>query len=723
MPHGTSSLEKRLLDFLSAPSYRPSKQHELARALGLKKNSDLRAALRELERRGQVVCLRKNRWGVPRPSEQTVGKLSVHPQGFGFVTREGVTGPDVFIERGCLGPALHGDRVTVALKGRPGKDGKVEGRVTGVVERGRSSVVGLLKNERHGWYIVPDNPRLQHNVTITEFAPSVSKPHDGHKVVVALDPWIEGAQQISGRVVEDLGEADAPGVDVLSIMRDRDIVAEFDDKVIAEAKRQAPLLTPSDLEGRRDLRQEPVATIDPEDAKDFDDAVSLVALGKNHWRLDVHIADVSHYVRTGTEVDREARRRGNSIYMVDRFVPMLPHYLTGEVCSLKPNIDRLAHTVRLELDDAGEVLKTESFPSVIHSKARLNYDQVQAFMEGGDGAAIPAQLHGMVRDMDKLARRLRKRRAKNGSIELAMPEVKCVLDDQGRPVRIFKRGSDDAYHLIEEFMLLANCAVAEILHGRECPALYRIHPPPSEEQWAQIVADLQNLGIREAPETREDLNRIAGSLSGTPLEYAGNLAILRNLKRASYSNELEEHFGLAFEKYAHFTSPIRRYPDLIVHRQLKAVEANRPRPYSEEDLAGLGAHCSQAERNAADAEEESLKIKRLEYYAAQLERREIGPYQALVVDVIGRGLIVEVIETLQRGLVAFAGMSDDFYSADPARRRATGRSRKNIIRVGQVFDVELARVDMTRRQVDFRIAVAHPLKRGRKGKRTTNRHE
>jgi ribonuclease R len=705
MPQGTQTIEKRLLEFLAAPDYEPAKQHEIARDLGIKKKSELRAALRELERRGQVVCLRKNRWALPKAKNRLVGRLSVHPQGFGFVTVESSPPmPDVYIERTNVGAALHGDRVIVTLKGRPSADGKLEGRIAGIVERGRRQLVGLLKRASYGWYIIPDNPRIRHNVHVSGFDESIPHPLDGHKVVVRFDEDDGMGGVLTGRAIEDLGEADAPGVDVLSIMRDRELVQEFDDKVVAEARRTPALLQPADYEGRRDLRKEPVVTIDPVDAKDFDDAVSLVPLDGGGWRLDVHIADVSHYVRPGTEIDKEALRRGNSVYMVDRFVPMLPHYLTGEVCSLKPNIDRLAHTVRLDLDADGHVERRETFASVIHSKARLDYDRVQAFMDGQAGHGIPEALQDMIRAMDELARKLRRRRARNGSIELAMPEVKCDLDDQGRPVRVYKRGADDAYHLIEEFMLLANVAVAETLHERQFPCVYRIHPPPAEDQWAQIAADLQTLGIADVPETRQDLNEIARQFSGTPLEYAANLAILRNLKRASYSSELEEHFGLAFEKYAHFTSPIRRYPDLLVHRILKAAEKNRPSPYNAGDLMGLAAHCSQTERNADDAEEESLQVKRLEYYAAMLGRGETGPFKALLVDVVNRGIIVEVMETLQRGMVPFASMGGDFYTVDPVRRKATGRRGKDVYRSGQVLDVQLTNVDMVRRQVDFRMA-------------------
>jgi ribonuclease R len=389
------------------------------------------------------------------------------------------------------------------------------------------------------------------------------------------------------------------------------------------------------------------------------------------------------------------------VYLVDRVIPMLPRHLTTEICSLQPLADRLTHTVNVLLDDDGHAHRSETFLSVIRSSARLNYDQVQALFESRPEHGIAPPVQDVLADMRRLAAALRRKRMAEGAIDLSMPEVKCALDEEGKPTRIFKRGSSEAYHLIEEFMLAANCVVARLLHKARTPAIYRIHEPPDDVQWSKMQADLRALGLRLSPRSKNSVNRIAREAAGSPREYTVHLAILRNLKRALYSPRLVEHFGLSFPCYTHFTSPIRRYPDLAAHRILLSIEAGREPPYDALEVRRIAEHSSETERNADQAEQESVDIKRLEFYREKLARGEIGPFDGIVVSEIPKGLIVELSDTLQQGLLPFSSMLDDLYVMSRERNGASGRERGKTWTFGKRVAVCLARVDKARRRIDF----------------------
>lgn len=731
MRNPTPSLSARLHEILSRTGYQPLKQHELARELQLKGSgrSTFRHMLYEMERQGQVVRLRKNRWALPARDRQVAGKLRLSAQGFGFVTPEEAGQEDVFIPRDQVGVGLDGDRVIVRIESaaKPRRSSRTPaaaaesraGRIVAVVERAHPALAGLLRRTPYYWYVIPDNPRARQNIRVREFAELPSPPAEFSKVVVRLDPWEEAHRPLTGVVVEDLGPADAPGVDVLSVMRDHGLDPDFPAEAARAAEQHPPALQPGATKHRRDLRGELTFTIDPEDARDYDDAVSLTRAPSGGWVLGVHIADVAHFVVAGSSIDREACARGNSVYLVDRHLPMLPPYLTTEVCSLRAGVDRLTHTVEAEIDGDGRVVSSETFRSVIRSSARLTYEQVQALFDGRDGHGIPSPVAKALADMRELARTLRARRMGAGAIDLAIPEIRCVLDAGGRVVEIRKRGASEAYHLIEEFMLVANGVVAGILAAREVPAVYRIHDEPDEEQWARMKTDLDALGVRLGEPTREGLNAAARTAAGTPMQYTVHLAILRNLKRALYSPESREHFGLAARPYTHFTSPIRRFPDLAVHRMLAAVEERRPPPYSFEEAARIASQCSETERNADEAEDESVQVKRIAFYRAKQQRGEIGPFPGVVVGMLPKGLIVELADTLQRGLLPFSALRDDHYTLTPAGNRAMGRRHRGTWELGRKVDVMLARVDTARRRVDFFVPEddASPPRKQRKKKR------
>ena len=723
------SFERLLLDFMAAPAYRPLTQHELADALHVRdrERPEFRHALRALERAGRAVVLRKNRWALPAPrAGRFTGPLRIHPHGFGFVIPENPAGApsEIFIPAPALAGAMDGDRVIAelapeldrhrergargprpAVRPAPRAPGRVVGRIVEVVSRQRTAVVGRLKKNPFYWYLMPDNPRLQHNVRVSGFAPAI-KPLEDHKVVVRLAPARPGTAQLAGEVIEDLGRYDAPGVDVVGIIRDHEFATDFTLAARSQASRTSPPPAARLEPERRDLRRLVTFTMDPDDAKDYDDALSLVALPGGQWQLGVHIADVAYYVTPDSPIDREARARGNSVYLVDRAISMLPPNLTADVCSLLPDQDRLTHSVLLTLDARFRVLRAETMRAIIHSAARLTYTQAQAFFEKREAAArpIPAPVRAALTQLEPLARAMRKQRLAAGALDLAAPEVKCVLDARGRVSEIRQRGDDDAYQLVEECMLLANVAVAERLSGADVPALYRVHDAPEPEQWDLMRQELTSLGVTAVPDRPQDLNRIIHHAAGTPLQNTVSIAILRNLKRALYSAALRPHFGLAFPRYTHFTSPIRRYADLVVHRLLSALETGRPAPYSAADLAHLAAHCSATEREADEAENESVAIKRIAFYQEKIARGDVGPYRGVVVTLTGKGLIVELTDSLQRGLVPFATLPDDRYELNAERTKATGSRRRRAWSVGSIVQVRLARVDMPRRYLDFILA-------------------
>lgn len=706
------TLEDRIMEWVRHPDYQPLKQHELARALRVPdgQRRDVRRALASLEKAGKLTRVRKNRWATPQGAQVVEGVLMAHRDGFGFVTLDEPDKEDIFIPARAMNGALHGDRVQVELGAkragrRSTEHAQPSGSILRVLERRRERIAGVWKKTRYTSVLIPQDPRMPATIPIKEVAASAKSARSDHAVVIELLPPSPDQTTPIGRIVEDLGPAGAPGVDMACLLLNHDLSAEFPDEVMKKVNAISPTL-PRSEEGRRDLRKDLVLTIDPEDARDFDDAISLTrADDKKNWLLTVHIADVSAYVERGSEIDREALHRGNSVYLVDRVITMLPRHLTEKVCSLNPKEDRLVHSVRMLVTQTGVVRNVETFPALIHSAARLTYEPVQKLLDDGtvpDGLSKP--LTEMLKNMSTLSQALRKRRAQEGAILFSMPEVRCQLDAQGITEAIVPRVAFDAYQLIEEFMLLANRSVARLISDKKkYSAIYRIHDAPDSEGWERIAEDLAMLGIKDHPTTRQDLNAIAVAEEGAPRAHIVNIAILRNLKRAVYSGHRSEHFGLAFSHYLHFTSPIRRYADLIAHRVLKALEQDAPPPYSRKELETIAAQLTRTEREAADAEAESIDIKRVEYFARQLKEGNTGPYKAVVTSVIPKGLMIELIDSLQKGLLSFSFMKDSF-QANVARNRATSRRSKKSWQIGDTLDVELVRVDERLRRLDFRVA-------------------
>ena len=718
--------EKQLLEYMSDSGYRPMKQHELARALRIGAKGDraeFRHALYQLEHEGKVVRLRKNRWGLPDRSNRLTGTLKMMAKGGAIFVPDQEGEAEIYVSDRNCGVALPNDRVSIELfhsdyaarqrERRGQRELRAEGRVTEVLERAGTQAVGLLKHTPYYSYVIPDAPGFRHDVRIAE----TQGIPENHKVLVKLNDWTDPYKPLTGSILEDLGAQDAPGVDVDSLLREAGIDEAFPQDVIDEANRLSGAITPERMEGRRDLRDVVTFTIDPETAKDYDDAVSIEPHPDGGWTLGVHIADVSTYVTPGSLIDKEAFRRGNSIYLVDRAVMMLPRELTTKVCSLNPENDHLTHSVELHLSAEGELLGYETFPSVIHSKARLTYTQVQRFIDGERNHGIPEAVLQRLENLWPLAQRVRARRVAAGSVEINTPEIEIKLNDQGRIEKMMPRSaSKEAYQLIEECMLLANRAVAEILIAAEQPAIYRVHDEPDEEQWAAMGMELQALGIAALPQTRQEINDAVRLAAGTAVEYTANLAILRNFKRAEYASQQIGHFGLAFDDYTHFTSPIRRYPDLLVHRLLKAVEQGRPIALSTEQIDVIALHCNETERQADELERQSTEKKRIEYYSELINRAEPRTFKGYIVAIKGKGMIVELPDSLQRGMVTFASISSDWLEADEDMTRAVTRGGTVRYTIGEEVEVMLAKVDTARGFIDFVLAeqLAQPHRRERR---------
>src|SRR5438876_2692641 len=717
-------IREQVLALLDRKGYRPLNKIDIARELGLTgtQRNALRKTLRELERAGAIARIRKNRYVLPAEADLVAGKLSIHQAGYGFLTPETPGEPDIFIAAENIGTAMHGERVVARIsreapQGRTG--GRREGRVSRSLERAHDTIVGTLQRSPNFYYVVPNDPRFVHDVYVRPVAAVYDRrgrgaPKEdrrsqtaatvGDKVVVRLDAWESRHVNPEGEIIEVLGPATAPGIDMLSIIRKYHLPAEFPKDVLDQAERISEQIGARQLEGREDLRKEFIVTIDPDDARDFDDAIH-VEKTKNGWQLGVHIADVAAYVEPGSALDREARRRGNSVYLPDRVIPMLPERLSNGVCSLNPGVDRLTHSVFINFDKNGVAKSARFAHSVIRSAHRLTYKQAYAILTSPPRDRLGERLHLAW----ELAALLRQKRFEHGSLDLDFPEVKVWLDKRGHPVRLERVDNDESHQLIEEFMLAANEAVARELKKRAIPTIYRVHENPDPEKLAEYREFVLSFNYRVGDLThRGELQRLLAAIRGKPEEQALKVALLKSLKRARYDPQPLGHYGLAKTNYLHFTSPIRRYADLVVHRSLgRDAAARRPYRMDMGEIASIAQHISATERNAADAEIDGAQMKKLEFFQRQLDQRNPQIFRAAIVDVRNYGLMVELPDALITGLVHVSSLTDDFYLFEPARRQLIGRRSRKRFRIGDNVSVFVARVDAFKRQVDF--AIAAPL--------------
>jgi len=536
--------------------------------------------------------------------------------------------------------------------------------------------------------------------------------------VVRLDDWQSRHVNPEGEIIEVLGPAAAPGVDMLSIIRKYHLPTEFPSDVLEQTEGIPESVDAQQIARREDLRNQFIVTIDPDDARDFDDAINVEKLANGGWQLGVHIADVAAYVQPGSALDREARRRGNSVYLPDRVIPMLPERLSNGVCSLKPEADRLTHSVFIQFDKRGVAKSARFARSVIRSAHRLTYKEAYGILTSLPRDRLGERLHLAW----ELAALLRRKRFEHGALDLDFPEVKVSVDAQGKPVRLERVENDESHQLIEEFMLVANEAVARELKKRAIPTIYRVHENPDPEKLAEYREFVLGFGYKVGDLTRgAELQRLLAEIRGKPEEQALKVGLLKSLKRARYDPQPLGHYGLAKTNYLHFTSPIRRYADLVVHRALGSDTASR-RSYhmGMAEIASIAEHISTTERNAADAEIDATLMKKLEFFQRQLAGRKSQMFSATVVDVRNYGVMVELPDALITGLIHVSSLTDDFYVFEPARRQLIGRRSRKRFRVGDDLSVFVARVDLFKRQVDFAIAPAtEKSKASRRSKRSS----
>lgn len=698
-------MKEQIIHLLGRADYVPSHSHELLGLLRLPPNrlQVLQAILNQLEQAGEIARIKGGHYIIPREADLVPGRIRFNRAGKGFLQPDDPQVPEITIAESDSGTALHEDRVLVRRNPRrqfprTGTGTPDTGVVIRILERQRSRMVGTLQRRRRYLFVQPDDPRIPHEILVPEPRDVGRAARIGDKVVVELLEWQDRHASPEGRVVEVLGSPDAEGVDMLSVIRQYDLTLHFPKAVLAEAEALGTIVNPVDLDGRVDCRNHLVVTIDPEDAKDFDDAICLERASSDLWRLRVHIADVSHYVKPGTALDTEAARRGNSTYLVDRVIPMLPEALSNELCSLKPKVDRLTKCVEFLITQDGRVTAAKFYPAIIHSRRRFAYPQVLALLQRPPEEDHPVEQ--MLHHAHALAQKIRRRRFAAGSLDLDFPELKIRIDDHGKIARIERIANDESHQLIEEFMLLANEAVAARLMELRVPSIYRIHEAPDPRRLAEyrqeVISHQVSCGnLNQAAEVQKLLVK----LSTIPAGPALKIGFLKSLMRARYAVEPLGHYGLAKKKYTHFTSPIRRYADLVVHRALFESP-----PTSASSLKAVAEHISLTERNSADAERDSKDVKLFAFLQTQLETGELEQYAALVTDVRNFGFFVDVPGLGMSGLVPLSLLDDDFYVFDENRRNLIGRRTRKLIRLGDRVTVQAARVDKAKKQVDFCLA-------------------
>ncbi len=695
-------MEQRILSLLAEKDYVPLSTENLQRHLRIApdREPEFNRALRKLERDGKIALIKNSRYALTSDADLIPGRIRMNRAGKGFFTPDDSALPEVAIAESATGTALHEDRVLVRRKPRSKffRDGDQDtGTVVRILERTRPQIVGTLQQGRASLYVTPDDPRIPHDILVPP-AKDVGRPaRIGDKVVVELREWEWRNANPEGEIVEVLGAPDAEGVDMLSVLRQYNLPLHFPKAVLDEAHAIGSTVSEKDLTDRLDCRAHRVITIDPDDAKDFDDAICLEKISPEQWRLWVHIADVSHYVKPGTALDEEASKRGNSTYLVDRVIPMLPEALSNELCSLKPNVDRLTKCVEFHIANDGRVVSTKFHAAVIHSQKRFAYAQVLEILQR---KPTDDPIEQMLHRAHELAQKIRRHRFQNGSLDLDFPETKIRLDEQGKILRIEKNENDVSHQLIEEFMLLANEAVATRLMTLRTPAVYRVHEEPDprrlQEYRQEVLAHHVPCGNLSQP---AEIQKLLHKLGTLPIGGALKIGFLKSLKRACYSVEPLGHYGLAKKKYTHFTSPIRRYADLVVHRAL--FDKSSPKTSALKEVAD---HISVTERNSADAERDSKDVKLYAFLRAQLESGEPVKYPALVTDVRNFGFFVDVPGLAMSGLVPLSTIEDDFYIFDESRRNLVGRRTRRVIRLGDNLTVQVAKVDSTKKQVDFCLA-------------------
>ncbi|MEI3212380.1 MAG: ribonuclease R [Lachnospiraceae bacterium] len=706
-----SLYEKRknlIYELVNDKFYVPMKEKELAAFMQVRpeEREELKTILNELLMEGRLQISKRGKYSKGEEGGGLVGTFISHPKGFGFVEIEGRS-EDLYIPESGVNGAFHQDQVQVELlKGQGGR--RQEARIVKILSHGLTKVVGMYQKSKSFGFVIPDLEKISTDIYIP--AEGSKGAVTGHKVVVELTDYGDDKHKPEGMITEILGHVNDPGVDILSIVKGYDLPVEFEEKLLNQAERVGKPVSEADMAGRRDLRSLQMVTIDGEDAKDLDDAVSLTREGENYC-LGVHIADVSNYVQENSALDREALNRGTSVYLVDRVIPMLPHTLSNGICSLNQGEDRLALSCLMKVNKKGEVVSYEIAETVICVDRRMSYTAVRKILEEGDPELIQEyeELVPMFQDMQELAAILRKKRRQRGSIDFDFPESKIILDQKGNPVSIEPYERNVATDLIEDFMLLANETVAQHFYWMEVPFLYRTHETPDTEKIEKLATFIHNFGYHIKIKTSDhevhpkEIQKLLASIEGTEEEALIARLALRSMKQAKYSVECTGHFGLACACYCHFTSPIRRYPDLQIHRiikeQLRGRLMEKRIDHYKEILPEVARQTSRLERRADEAERETDKLKKAQYM-----KHHIGEtLEGIISGITAWGIYVELPNTVE-GMIHVARLTGDYYYYKEETFEMVGRDTGRCFKLGQRLKVFVDSVDMVSKSVDFLLA-------------------
>lgn len=723
------NLKQSIEEIIKQPDYEPMSVSDFQDALGLNSADsfrDLIKVLVELEQTGLIQRTKTDRYQrkgskKSKQSELIRGTLSQNKKGFAFLRPEDGDTDDIFIPPTKINRAMDGDTVLVELQHSKGEHkGKLEGEVKSIEKHSVTQVVGTYSEARHFGFVLPDDKRIMQDVFIP-------KGHnlgavDGHKVLVQITKYADGTDNPEGQVSAILGHKNDPGVDILSIIYQHGIEIEFPDKVLEEAEAVPDEIKPSEIEGRRDLRDELTITIDGADAKDLDDAISVKKLENGHTQLTVSIADVSYYVTEGSALNEEAYDRATSVYLVDRVIPMIPHRLSNGICSLNPNVDRLTLSCQMELDERGDVVNHEIFDSVIHSNYRMTYDEVNEIItdqnkETRDKYNEVTPMLDLAKDLSERLINMRKRR---GEIDFDISEAKVLVNEEGIPTDVELRERGEGERLIESFMLAANETIAEHFDRLDVPFIYRVHEQPKSERLRQFFDFITNFGIMIKGTGEEihpsTLQKIQQEVEGQPEQMVISTMMLRSMQQARYDDVNLGHFGLSAEHYTHFTSPIRRYPDLIVHRLIRKYLVDKTMDDKElnkweELLPEMADHTSQRERRAIEAERDTDELKKAEYMVQHIGEE----YEGIISSVANFGMFIELPNTIE-GMVHVSDMTDDYYNFDERQMAMIGERQAKVFRIGDPVNIKVVNVDVDERMIDFQI-VGMPLPRKERSQR------
>jgi ribonuclease R len=697
-------MKKKLISFFKNNPRTAFRAKDIAKKLNIYDDNEYAALKSFIHQLYEEEFLTKNgkrfKYNALPTSASITGELQVNEGGFGFVILKNSKMGDIFVAERNLGTAFHGDTVEVSLFAKQ-KGRNIEGQITRIVKRKRTEIIGVLKKSKSFFFVKPDEPQVHRDIYIS--SDSLKGAKSGDKVIAGNISWDNPMLNPEGEVIEILGKSGSHDTEIISLAREFNLPYKFSPETLNEAESINGQMSSEEIESRIDFRDKSVFTIDPVDAKDFDDALSIEKIEKGNFRIGIHIADVSHYVAEKSNLDKEALKRGNSVYFVGKVIPMLPEKLSNNICSLVPGEDRLTYSVIVDMTPRGKVENYQIKKTIINSKRRFAYEEVQAILDQGSG-----DFYNEIKQLNTLAKTLRQKRLREGSIDFYTTEVKFELNEEGKPISIAKKEVMDSNRLIEEFMLLANRIVAKHIAAPESgsvkPFVYRIHDLPDPEKIMEFAKFVKSLGYTFDPHAASKQNQFQKLIIAareTEEEAVINELAIRSMAKAIYSTNNIGHYGLGFRHYSHFTSPIRRYADLLVHRMLfKYLDDGRKVSYNIDTLEEICDHISQTERSAVEAERLSVKLKQIEYMTDHIGEE----FHAVISGIMHFGIFVKITEVLAEGLIKVKDLEGDFFVYDEKKYSLIGRSTKKQYRLGDKLTVKLIRADQERSELDFVIA-------------------